>query len=83
MARFLDAGGEDEQVKMRERLLRGFGYLTLDPSPRLRRLRTSLQNPPEMATDGSRLCRYPGRPLSPLPDDAYEPDSVPLNWPPR
>jgi hypothetical protein len=71
-------------MKMRERLLRGFGYLTLDPSPRLRRMRESLQNSPETAADGSRFCAYPGQALPPVPDSAYAPGSVPLDpagWP--
>jgi hypothetical protein len=48
-------------VKLPDAILRGFGYLTLDPSPRLRRLRER--------QPGVRLAR----PLPPLPDSCYGP----------
>jgi hypothetical protein len=51
---------------------RGFGYLTLDPSPRLRRLRE--QSEAQMR----RTARY-GQPLPPLPDSAYPPGATPLD----
>jgi len=51
-------------------LARGFARLTLDPSPRLRRLR-------EEAGCAS-LPRWFG-PLPPLPDSAYPPGAVPLD----
>ena len=51
-----------------KRLSRGFGYLTLDPSPRLRRLRE----------ESARISRGPG-PLPLLPDSAYPPGAVPLD----
>lgn len=47
----------------------GFGYLTLNPSSRLRRLRGELE-----AVTGR-----PGVPLPPLPDSAYPPGAVPLD----
>lgn len=50
------------------RLARGFRYLTLDPSPRLRRLRAELEE-----------ARRPPRHLPPLPDSAYPPGAVPLD----
>lgn len=53
-----------------ERLLRGFDYLTLNPAPRLRRLR-------EQAEAEAR-SRQP-RPCPPLPDSAYGPGAVPLD----
>lgn len=59
-------------------LFRGFDYITLDPSPRLRELRESQRNPPETAPDGSRLCRFPGQPLPPIDESCYGPGSVPL-----
>lgn len=49
--------------------LRGFGYLTLDPSACLRRLRLE----PPMVTG------RPGMALPPLPDSAYSPGAVPLD----
>ena len=52
------------------RLLRGFGYLTLDPSPRLRRLREESERASQPITWG---------PLPPLPDSAYPPGAVPLD----
>jgi len=52
-------------------LARGFSYLTLDPSPRLRRLRE------ESERVSSSLP--PFGPLSPLPDSAYPPGAVPLD----
>jgi hypothetical protein len=51
---------------------RGFGYLTLDPSPRLRRLR-------EQQEAQARPVATPGLPLPPLPDGAYPPGAVPLD----
>lgn len=47
---------------------RGFGYLTLAPSPRLRRLREQ----PEATAPAA-------GPLPPLPDSAYPPGAVPLD----
>lgn len=55
---------------------KGFGYITLDPSPRLRELRESMQNPPETAPDGSRLCLYPGQPLPPVDESCYPPGAM-------
>jgi hypothetical protein len=49
---------------------RGFRYLTLNPSPRLRRLReeqSQASGPP------------PWGPLPPVPDSAYPPGAVPLD----
>jgi hypothetical protein len=60
-------------MKIRDRVLRGFGYLTLDPSPRLRRLRERAQD--DMLV---RAGQHVG-PLPPLPDSAYGPDAVPLD----
>lgn len=58
---------------MREQILRGFGYLTLDPSPRLRRLR-------ERAQDDMRVrAGWHAGPLPSLPESAYGPDAVPLD----
>ena len=51
-------------------LLRGFGYLTLDPSPRLRRLREQQ----ERVVHAHRLG-----PLPALPDSAYGEDATPLD----
>ena len=51
------------------RIARGFGYLTLDPSSRLRRLREDLEH-----EDQTRRG-----PLPPLPDSAYPPWAVPLD----
>jgi DNA-directed RNA polymerase subunit RPC12/RpoP len=51
-------------------LTRGFARLTLDPSPRLRRLREE----PERTSPPA----WPG-PLPPLPDSAYPPGAVPLD----
>lgn len=62
------------------RLGRGFGYLTLDPSPRLRRLRER----PGRTSPGA-----PSGWLPPLPDSAYAPGAAPLDmsgvpgWPDR
>jgi hypothetical protein len=53
---------------MWRRILRGFGSLTLDPSPRLRAFRLELE----------RTAR-PGEPLPPLPDSCYPPGAVPLD----
>jgi len=53
------------------RILQGFGYLSLDPSPRLRRMREDLEAQPRMA--------WPGVPLPPLPESAYPPGAVPLD----
>lgn len=51
---------------------RGFGYLTLAPSPRLRRMREQLEGAqPRIA--------WPGVPLPPLPDSAYPPGATPLD----
>lgn len=52
------------------RLNRGFGYLTLDPSPRLRRLRQGAESASQSPVSG---------PLPPLPDSAYPPGAVPLD----
>jgi len=63
-------------------LTRGFGHLTLDPSPRLRRLRERLEA--EQAARPPLRC--PAGPLPPLPDSAYPPGAVPLDCsgvPPR
>lgn len=63
-----------------KRLGRGFGYLTLDPSPRLRRLREESERTSPAAPSG----RLPS-----LPDSAYPPGAVPLDmsgvpgWPDR
>lgn len=54
------------------RLSRGFGYLTLDPPPRLRRLR-------EEAERGRQPGPVPFGPLPPLPDSAYPPGAVALD----
>jgi hypothetical protein len=51
------------------RLARGFGWLTLDPSPRLRRLRE----------EAEAQVPAPSGPLPLLPDSAYGPDAVPLD----
>jgi hypothetical protein len=51
-------------------LARGAGHITLDPSPRLRRLREEQQ---------ARIRRPPYGPLPPLPDSAYPPGAVPLD----
>lgn len=48
------------------RLSRGSRYLTLDPSPRLRKLRAELED-------------QSPRHLPPLPDSAYPPGAVPLD----
>lgn len=56
----------------RRRILAGFGRLTLDPSPRLRRLREELEASQPRAA-------WPGVPLPPLPDSAYPPGAVPLD----
>jgi hypothetical protein len=53
----------------------GFGYLTLDPSPRLRRLRERLDKQQRERTCGP----GPFGKLPPLPDSAYGPDAVPLD----
>jgi hypothetical protein len=50
-------------------LLGGFASLTLDPSPRLRKLRREAER-----TAGAHRTG----PLPPLPDSAYGPDAVPL-----
>jgi hypothetical protein len=50
----------------------GMSSLTLDPSPRLRRLRE------EQEAQAPRIL-WPGGPLPPLPDSAYPPDAVPLD----
>lgn len=52
------------------RLCRGFGYLTLDPSPRLRRLRRESERASSPPASG---------PLPPLPDSCYPPGAVPLD----
>ena len=52
------------------RIARGFGYLTLNPSPRLRRLR---ERQGEVTGDGS------GPPCPLLPESAYPPGAVPLD----
>ena len=53
-------------------IARGFGYLALDPSPRLRRLRQEAERaqapPPRWAYH-----------LPPLPDSCYPPGAVPLD----
>jgi hypothetical protein len=50
-------------------LFRGAGYITLDPSPRLRKMRE------QAGRDApARLM-----PLPPLPDSAYPPGAVPLD----
>ena len=59
-------------VRWLQKLSRGFGYLTLGPSPRLRRLREELER------TASPVAWY-GRPLPPLPDSAYPPGAVPLD----
>ena len=51
-------------------LARGFARLTLDPSPRLRRLRKESERAARPLWAG---------PLPPLPDSAYPPGSVPLD----
>lgn len=48
---------------------RGFGYLTLDPSPRLRTIRLR----------GERQAMLRRGPLPPVPDYCYGPDAVPLD----
>ena len=56
-------------------LLGGFGWLTLDPSPRLRRLR--------LEAERDAAARRPG-PLPPLPDSAYTAEGAlmePQDWP--
>jgi hypothetical protein len=50
--------------------LRGFGRLTLDPSPRLRAAREELEL--------VRVTRL-GVPLPPLPESCYPPGAVPLD----
>jgi hypothetical protein len=55
------------------RLRRGFGYLTLDPSARLRRLREEAEARRPGPPSG------PFGPLPPLPDSAYPPGAVPLD----
>ena len=54
-------------------LARGFARLTLDPSPRLRRLREQIE------ADAARWRTPPFGPLPPLPDSAYPPGAVPLD----
>ena len=51
-------------------LAHGFARLTLDPSPRLRRLREESERASRSAWVG---------PLPPLPDSAYPPGAVPLD----
>ena len=51
-------------------LARGFARLTLDPSPRLRRLREQIE---------ADAARWRPGPLPPLPDSAYPPGAVPLD----
>ena len=51
-------------------LARGFARLTLDPSPRLRRLRKESEHVGQPNWIG---------PLPPLPDSAYPPGAVPLD----
>jgi hypothetical protein len=64
----VEVGRQDRgAVNWLKRLLRGAGYLTLDPSPRLRRLRAELE--------GQRQRRH----LPPLPESAYPPGAVPLD----
>jgi hypothetical protein len=56
-------------------ILRGFGRLTLDPSPRLRVLRVLRvlrERSGAVTGDGT------GVPCPPLPDSAYAPGAVPL-----
>ncbi len=55
------------------RLTRGFGYITLDPSPRLGRLREEAGTPVTGRPFG------PFGPLPPLPASAYPPGAVPLD----
>lgn len=50
----------------------GMSQITLDPSPRLRRLRE------EQEAQAPRVG-WPGVPLPPVPDSAYPPDAVPLD----
>ena len=51
-------------------LARGFARLTLDPSPRLRRLREESERASHPPWIG---------PLPPLPDSCYPPGAVPLD----
>ncbi len=55
------------------RLSRGFSYITLDPSPRLRRLRE------EAGAQVTGRPFGPSGPLPPLPSSAYPPGAVPLD----
>ena len=57
-------------------IARGFGYITLDPSPRLRAQRERAQRNAEALAV---------RPLPPLPESAYTPGGTllePQEWPP-
>lgn len=51
--------------------LAGFRHLTLDPSPRLRRIRERQEK--------ITARRRRGVPLPPLPESAYAPGAVPLD----
>jgi hypothetical protein len=57
-------------------IARGFGYITLDPSSRLRALRERTERHAEALGPG---------PLPPLPESAYTPEGAllePQEWPP-
>ena len=51
-------------------LARGFGYITLDPAPRLHGMREEAE---------AKWRGQQRRPLPPLPDSAYPPDAVSLD----
>jgi hypothetical protein len=58
-------------------LERGASYITLDPSPRLRRLRKQ---------QGAEIARRHTGPLPPLPESAYSAEGAllePQTWPPE
>lgn len=57
-------------------LARGFARLTLDPSPRLRRLREESER---AQRSGPQWRWSHPAPLPPLPDSAYRPGAVPLD----
>lgn len=60
----------------------GFGWITLDPSPRLRRLREQAERD---YARRQRELRARFGPLPPLPDEAYTEQGAllePQDWPP-